>query len=404
MNKTTATKINFPKMGLLASLYVSQYIPLMFFYEALPVYMRQQGSSLGAIALVNLLILPVVFKFLWSPLIDRYGFTRWGHYRFWIVLFQLIVSLLTVVCAFIEIEQNLNLLLIIGFVMCIFCTSQDIAADAMAVNLLSPFERGLGNGIQVSGHYLGAVIGSGGMLILLDKIGWQRTMLLIALMMLVSLVPILLHQEQVTVKPSGKAPTIWRDLADFFGRRELRLWLGILATYTTGSSMAITMFRPLLVDLGLSATQIGLLLGVVSYGVGTLGALVGGLTVNFLDRKKLLIAGGCLQVVVISAFLLPVWGFSSLVILYSLGILFNGTFGFAETSTSTIKMDYCNPNSAGKDFTIQTSIAFISSAIAGSVSGTITEAIGYSGLFILSTVLTLLNLTLISRLKVFRLN
>ncbi|NJK55769.1 MAG: MFS transporter [Pleurocapsa sp. SU_5_0] len=394
------SKINASKMGLLASLYVSQYIPLMFFYEALPVYMRQQGSSLQTIALVNLLILPVVFKFLWSPLIDRYGYTRWGHYRFWIVLFQLIVSLLTVVCAFIDISQNLNLLLIIGFVMCVFCTSQDIAADAMAVNLLSPAERGLGNGIQVSGHYLGAVIGSGGMLILLDKIGWQKTMLLIALIMLISLLPILLHQEQVRVKPPGQVPTVWRDLGEFFGRRELWLWLAILATYTTGSSMAITMFRPLLVDLGLSATQIGLLLGVVSYGVGILGALVGGLAVNFLDRKRLLIAGGCIQVLVISAFLLPAWGFSSLVILYSLGILFNSSFGFAETFASTITMDYCDPDSAGRDFTIQTSIAFVSSAIAGSVSGTITEAIGYSGLFILSTVLILLNLVLISKLKV----
>ena len=144
-------------MGLLASLYVSQYIPLMFFYEALPVYLRQQGSSLEAIALVNLLILPVVLKFLWSPLIDRYGFTRWRHYRFWIILFQVTVSLLTAACAFIDIEQNLNLLLVIGFVMCIFCTSQDIAADALAVNLLTPGERGFGNGIQISSHYLGAV-------------------------------------------------------------------------------------------------------------------------------------------------------------------------------------------------------------------------------------------------------
>lgn len=387
-------------MGLLVSLYVSQYIPLMFFYEALPVYMRQKGSSLQTIALVNLLILPVVFKFLWSPLIDRYGFTRWGHYRFWIVLFQIIVSLLTIVCAFIDISQNLNLLLIIGFVMCVFCTSQDIAADAMAVNLLSPAERGLGNGIQVSGHYLGAVIGSGGMLILLDKIGWQKTMLLITLIMIISLVPILLHREQVKVKPYGKAPPIWRELGDFFGRRDLWLWLLVLATYTTGSSMAITMFRPLLVDLGLSAAQIGLLIGVVSYGVGTLGALVGGLTVNFLDRKRLLIAGGCFQAVVIFAFLLPAWGFSSLVILYSLGILFNGTFGFAETATSTIRMDNSDRDNAGRDFTIQTSIVFVSSAIAGSISGTIAEAIGYSGLFILCAVLTLLNLILVSNLKV----
>ncbi|WP_156114121.1 MFS transporter [Myxosarcina sp. GI1] len=391
-------KIDFSKMGLLASLYVSQYIPLMFFYEALPVYMRQHGSSLGAIALVNLLILPVVLKFLWSPLIDRYGFTPWGHYRFWIVLFQLLVSLLTVVCAFIDIEQNLNLLLIIGFVMCIFCTSQDIAADAMAINLLTPAEKGLGNGIQVSGHYLGAVIGSGGMLILLDAIGWQKTMLSIALIMLVSLLPILQHQEQIRIKPK-RVPPIWRDLGEFFSRRELWLWLLVLATYTTGSSMAITMFRPLLVDIGLSAAQIGLLIGVVSYGVGTVGALAGGMTVNFLDRKRLLIIGGCFQTVIILGFLLPAWGFSSLLILYALGILFNGIFGYAETATSTIKMDKSDRDSAGRDFTIQTSLVFVSSTLAGSVSGAIAETIGYSGLFVLSAGLTLLNLSLILKLK-----
>ena len=211
--------------------------------------------------------------------------------------------------------------------------------------------------------------------------------------------PILLHTEEVKVKPV-ETPTIWHDLYEFFSRRELWLWLAVLATYTTGSSMAITMFRPLLVDLGLSAAQIGLLIGIVSYGVGTLGALLGGLTVNFLDRKKLLIAGSCCQIVIISAFLLPVWGFSSLVILYTLGILFNGIFGFAETATSTIKMDYCDRDSAGRDFTIQTSIVFISSAVAGSVSGWVAEAIGYSGLFVLSAAFALLNLALISKLKI----
>lgn len=148
----------------------------------------------------------------------------------------------------------------------------------------------------------------------------------IALIMVISLLPILLHTEQVKAKPLGKTPPIWRDL-------------------------------------GLSAAQIGLLIGVTSYGVGTLGALVGGLTVNFLDRKRLLIAGSCFQIVVISAFLLPTWGFNSLVILCSLGIIFHGTSGFTETATSTIKMDYCDRDSAGRYFTIQTSIAFVISLL-----------------------------------------
>ena len=60
----------------------------------------------------------------------------------------------------------------------------------------------------------------------------------------------------------------------------------------------------------------------------------------------------------------------------------------------------CDRHSAGRDFTIQTSIVFVISAIAGSISGTITEVIGYSGLFVLCVGLTLFNLVLISKLEV----
>ena len=64
------------KMGLLGSLYVAQHIPLAFVYDAMPVFLRQQNVSLRTLGLLQLLALPLVFKFLWSPLIDRYGVTR----------------------------------------------------------------------------------------------------------------------------------------------------------------------------------------------------------------------------------------------------------------------------------------------------------------------------------------
>jgi MFS transporter, PAT family, beta-lactamase induction signal transducer AmpG len=63
------------KLGLLGCLYVSQFLPTAFLYQALPVFMRQQGVSLKAISFLSLLILPSALNFLWSPLLDRYSFT-----------------------------------------------------------------------------------------------------------------------------------------------------------------------------------------------------------------------------------------------------------------------------------------------------------------------------------------
>jgi hypothetical protein len=81
------------KHSLLASLYISQYIPMMFVMNSLPVFLREEGVSLEQIGLLSMVALPVALKFLWSPIIDRFGYTRWGHYRFWIFILQFLVVL-----------------------------------------------------------------------------------------------------------------------------------------------------------------------------------------------------------------------------------------------------------------------------------------------------------------------
>jgi len=44
--------------------------------ELMPVYLRASGVDLTTIGLYSLVGLPWTFKFLWSPLIDRYGDRR----------------------------------------------------------------------------------------------------------------------------------------------------------------------------------------------------------------------------------------------------------------------------------------------------------------------------------------
>ena len=116
-------------LGLLGSLYISQYIPLTFIYEALPAFMRQQGMPLEAIGLLPEVALPTIFKFLWAPASNRYGFTRWGHYRFWIVCFQVLAIASAAIAAKLNPTGNFPLLLAAMLVLCLWCASQDIATD-----------------------------------------------------------------------------------------------------------------------------------------------------------------------------------------------------------------------------------------------------------------------------------
>src|SRR5262249_54585168 len=77
------------KLGLLGSRYFSQGLPFGFFTQALPILLRKQGASLGAIGLTTLLALPWALKFLWAPAVDRYALPHVGRRKSWIVPLQI---------------------------------------------------------------------------------------------------------------------------------------------------------------------------------------------------------------------------------------------------------------------------------------------------------------------------
>lgn len=81
--------------ALLCSAYISQCVAFSFFFVALSSILRGNGAELADLSFIYLLGVAPALKFLWAPLMDRYGFGRWGHYSRWLVLMQtaLIVTL-----------------------------------------------------------------------------------------------------------------------------------------------------------------------------------------------------------------------------------------------------------------------------------------------------------------------
>ncbi|MEM9447504.1 MAG: MFS transporter [Cyanobacteria bacterium P01_E01_bin.6] len=390
------------KLVLLSSLYVSQYIPLMFLIQALPVFLRQQGVPLETIGLIYLLGFPLLLKIFWSPFIDRYGFTRWGHYRFWIVCFQLLVAGVSVLCAFVDIQADFTLMFALLLLMVTLAASQDIATDALAVGLLEPSERGWGNGIQMAGNYLGAILGGGVMLMLLNQLGWTNSVLILAWISVIALLPILRYREQ-SAKPVQTRPA-FMDVLNFYSRPGIWRWLLVLAIYMTGGNMANGMFRPLLVDLGLSLAEIGWLLGVVGNGAAILGAIMAGLLTTSFSRKRSLVVFGIVQAVATLAYLLPASGLDDKFTLHIVTIMMHAAIGATLTVSATVMMDKSQLATAGTDYTAQSSVVYLGGFLAAGLSGFITAAIGYQGLFLLSIAIATLGVVLISQGQLERFN
>jgi hypothetical protein len=87
----------------------------------------------------------------------------------------------------------------------------------------------------------------------------------------------LLHCYKVSdSKQSSDSPLFiayFKTLIKFCRLPGMGYWLLILLLYSASSSMAPTMFRPLLVDIGLSLSDIGWLLGIVATIANMLVAL-----------------------------------------------------------------------------------------------------------------------------------
>jgi MFS family permease len=386
--------------------------------------MRQKGLSLEAIGWLQLLALPIALNFLWSPFIDRYGFTPWGHYRFWIICFQLLIACMTAICGWLSVEQNLPALLICITLISLFCASLDVATDALAIGLLKPSERGLGNTVQSVGGSVGAAIGGGGMLILFDHWGWAASLQALALIMVVALLPVLMHQEklpnteQVADGQSGSlsisststtktaasfaiqprfSVSYFQTFINFCRHPGMPIWLLFLLLYSASTHMAATMYRPLLVDIGLSLSDIGSLLGLVGTVASALGGIAAGFLIPSWGRKRSLFVFSILWALTTATYLLPTFGLTSLPILYLVAISTFFAIGIMNTATFTIMMDKSNLETPGTDYTIQSSVGILGSLGAASSGGVIAEAIGYRGVFAISLAITIVNVLMITK-------
>ncbi|MGF1539775.1 MAG: MFS transporter [Pleurocapsa sp.] len=386
------------KYLLLGSLYTAQYLPIGFYDQALPVLLRQQGYSLKAINLIYLLALPWMLKFLWSPIVDHYRSRRWGHYRCWIIVLESLLVLTIVAIAIFDLRQNLSWLLVTFFGICLLSATQDVATDALGVKLLEPHERGMGNGIQNAGNFLGAILGGGVMLILLSRWGWTASFLLMAIALALPLVLVFSHQEKV-VTPTCKGLPDFKVIADFFYRPQINAWLLVLLISPMGSSMASAMLKPFFVDLGLSLQEIGSLNSLAGYTSGLVGSLVGGLLLNDWGYKRGLINFVLFKTIGVACLLIPVLGANNLAIIYLVVALHQFTVGMTTTVIMALMMNQSRLAMAGTDYTIQTALQMIGSVAAVVAGGAIADWLGYTNFFLLCILVCAIALLLCWRLS-----
>ena len=141
-------------------LYISEGIPYGFTSIALVTFLRQNGLALDQIGLlVATLYIPWTFKFAWAPIIDLIKLNHFGGRKAWILGCQVMMIISLMMIIIFDFKSEFNLLLILMFVHNVFCATQDVAIDSLAVTTLKPDERASGNGFMFGGQYFGIALG-----------------------------------------------------------------------------------------------------------------------------------------------------------------------------------------------------------------------------------------------------
>lgn len=398
---------------LLSALYFAQGLPYGFFTQALPVVLRESGYSLIEISATGVLFLPWALKFLWAPVVDRYG-TR----RRWLLTLQLTSAAIALLLAGLDLSSTLRWLLLGVAAINVVSATQDIATDGLAIHLLGSRQRGLGNGIQVGAYRLGMIAGGGGLLWLFSLAGWRVLFIAMAVVLALTTIPVwflprrpaLVVDDDVPGSPeSSGAPTasgpprspessrsparataaaMTRAWLDRLRRPGMITFIALIAGFKFGDSMGSSMVGPFMTDSGLTLDQIAVVKGVLS-SVGALGGAAAGAAIAYrYGRRRALLLGGVTQTASLALYLAAAAGVGGFGLIVTASLAEHIFGGAATVALFTLMMDASEKRYAGSDYTLLACAVVIVQGIAGFAAGVVGQVFGYPVLFGTSLVLS----------------
>jgi PAT family beta-lactamase induction signal transducer AmpG len=376
------------KLGIVGLLYFIEGSPVSVLWEVLPVYLRYQGTSLRAIGGLRLLELPFSLKFLWSPVVQRFG-----DRRSWVTGAMLVVALVVVLLPTADPARQLGLLFALVLVLTIAAATQDMAIDAYTVALVDREEQGAANGVRASAYRVALVLIGSGMVTLAYWLPWN---VLFAAAAVVFAALGFAARRVPRLDVPAEARRHW--LAPFVGWigtwRALPLVLFVL-TYKLGEFAIGPMVKPFWVDRGRTLLEIGLVPTALGIALSITGALAGGAFMQRYGTLTALWALGLPQAIsnlgyaVVALWELP-WP-----ALYAASMIDSFAGGLGTAAFLGFFLAVCDREGATLQYAFLSSLFSLTGRLAGAVSGIGAERWGYGPYFALTFLASLPALCLV---------
>lgn len=284
-------------------------LPLFILYNLLSAWLKAEQVDLKSIGLFALVGFPYTWKFLWSPLMDRFRFPMLGRRRGWMFFTQLALMATIGSMGFYSPVTDLTIIVFLAGLVAFLSASQDIVIDAYRREMLSDREQGSGTALFVNAYKMSTLVPGSLSLILSDFLSWQVVFSVTALFMLPGVFTTLLIREPSiygepprTLREAVVLP--FKEFIERSGWSHAAMILAFIFLYKLGDSMATALATPFYMDLGYSRTQIGLVAKNAGLWASLAGGILGAVWLEKTGVNRGLWIFGVLQAVAILGFAL----------------------------------------------------------------------------------------------------
>lgn len=368
-------------------------LPLYLLLNLVPAWLKTEGLSLRAIGAFALIQFPYTWKFLWAPLLDRYGILPWlGRRRSWMFVSQ--IGLIAAIGWLGQLAPAEHLTLVVGLtaLLAFLSATQDIALDAFRREILPDAELGLGNAIHVNAYRIAGLVPGSLSLILADHLPWGQVFMITAAFMLPGLAMTLTVKEPLAARGSPRTlrDAVVEPFREFFGRHGVRsalLVLAFLFFYKLGDSLCTALATPFYLDMGYSKTEIGVIAKNAGLWPAVFGGILGGIWMVRLGINRALWLFGVVQVVSILGFVWMAWlgpAESSTGRLVALAIVIAGEaigVGLGTTAFVAFMARTTHPAYTATQLALFTSLMAIPRTFINATAGWLVESMGWMNFF-----------------------
>ena len=372
----------------------SSGMPLFVLVSLVPAWLRDNGVDLATIGLFALVGLPYTWKFLWSPLMDRFKLPFLGRRRGWALLTQVLLLLSIGLLGHFNPATSIESIVWLVFAVALFSASQDIVIDAYRRELLADDELGTGTSFWINAYRLSGLVPGSLALILADHLPWSTVFWITGAFMLIGIVTTLLVKE---VSDDELAPHTLREavidpFVEFFSRGGIAAGLSILAflfLYKLGDNMATALATPFYLDMGYSKTEIGSVAKFAGLWAVLAGATIGGAVMLKLSINKALWLFGLVQLLTIIPF---IWLSQAGHTLTGLFIVVSGEYlavGLGTVALTAFMARETSKAFTATQFALFSSLIAVPRTFANATTGFIVENVGWTQFFVICTLLAI---------------